>query len=238
MVGTLDPRAGALHSFRPQTGAQRLAHAPHAKLDPARIAAETGAIAIHVTALLLLLAPLHPQVTPAPEEEVTPIIYEAAKPKPVQPLPPEVPIARPRPVPVPTPTITPPRVEPQPPPVVDAQPWDTPAEPQLASADIGVQPSMTEPLSGAHLEYLAAPPPPYPAQALRAGLTGTVLLRVLVDVEGRPIDVRVERSSGHRVLDAAARRHVLAKWRFKPAMQEGRAMQAIGLVPIDFTLDR
>jgi protein TonB len=50
--------------------------------------------------------------------------------------------------------------------------------------------------------------------------------------------VQVERSSGHRVLDAAAKEQVLAKWRFKPAMQDGRAVQAIGLVPVEFNLNQ
>jgi protein TonB len=72
--------------------------------------------------------------------------------------------------------------------------------------------------------------------AIREGLTGTVMLRVLVDVDGKPLDVQIERSSGHRVLDAAARKQVLGKWRFKPAMENGRALQAIGLIPIDFHL--
>lgn len=57
-------------------------------------------------------------------------------------------------------------------------------------------------------------------------------------IDGRPLRADIERSSGHRALDAAARRQVLAKWRFKPAMQDGHAIQAIGLVPIDFTLAR
>jgi protein TonB len=65
---------------------------------------------------------------------------------------------------------------------------------------------------------------------------GTVLLEVLVDVDGRPLRVDVRRSSGHRQLDDAAREQVLARWRFRPAMRDGRAIQAIGLVPVNFML--
>jgi protein TonB len=61
---------------------------------------------------------------------------------------------------------------------------------------------------------------------------------VLVDVDGRPLEVTIQRSSGNRDLDAAARRQVLRKWTFRPAMKDGRAVQAIGIVPIDFNLDR
>ena len=93
------------------------------------------------------------------------------------------------------------------------------------------------PLTGAHLAYESNPAPPYPPESLRNQESGTVLLEVLVDVDGRPLDVKVSRSSGHRALDAAARRQVLTKWRFKPAMQNGRAVQATGLVPVDFSLN-
>jgi protein TonB len=89
---------------------------------------------------------------------------------------------------------------------------------------------------GMRLEYAFAPAPAYPRDALREGITGTVLLQVLVDVDGRPLQVEIQRSSGDRRLDVAARRQVLANWRFRPAMQDGRAIRAIGLVPIAFNL--
>jgi len=46
----------------------------------------------------------------------------------------------------------------------------------------------------------------------------------------------VQSSSGNRSLDEAARKHVLKRWMFRPAMQGGRAVQAIGLVPVAFSL--
>ncbi|GAB3375786.1 hypothetical protein GCM10027431_29830 [Lysobacter rhizosphaerae] len=209
------------------------------KLDFTRISAEAGAIAIHGAALLLLLAPMSMYVPPAAERdtiEIFPVIRE--KP-PVPPKPPEkVEITKPRLVPT-TPTVLPQKTELQQPPVVDAQEGDIAIDPrQLAKVDTGLGDAITEPLVGAHLEYETAPPPRYPIEAIRESLTGTVTLRVLVDVDGKPIDVQVESSSGHRVLDAAAKRQVLAKWRFKPAIQDGRAVQAIGLVPVAFNLNQ
>jgi protein TonB len=94
------------------------------------------------------------------------------------------------------------------------------------------------PLHGVSLEYLQAPAPAYPREALRDGVQGTVMLQVLVDVDGRPLDVQVQHSSGNRLLDNAARRQVLERWTFRPAMKDGRAVQAIGFVPIAFNLDR
>ncbi|HVQ33928.1 MAG TPA: energy transducer TonB, partial [Lysobacter sp.] len=49
----------------------------------------------------------------------------------------------------------------------------------------------------------APTPPPYPPEAMRRRIEGTVLLRVLVDVDGRPLDAWVETSSGNRALDEA-----------------------------------
>jgi protein TonB len=92
------------------------------------------------------------------------------------------------------------------------------------------------PLPGVRLEYLQAPAPAYPRDALRDGVQGTVMLQVLVDVDGRPLDVQIQHSSGNRLLDNAARRQVLERWMFRPAMKDGRAVQAIGLVPIAFNL--
>ena len=88
------------------------------------------------------------------------------------------------------------------------------------------------------LEYGKATPPPYPRVAISDGVEGVVLLRVLVGTDGKPIEVSVEKSSGHRVLDREAQRHVQRTWTFRPAMRDGQAVQAVGIVPIDFNLDR
>jgi protein TonB len=222
-----------------QTLALRTRRFPIGKLDFTRISAEAGAIAINGAALLLLLAPLSVHVPEqAPPEIVFDVVQQPRKLPPNPPKPPEEVPVRPRVVPA-TPSITPQKIEVELPPVVDSQAGDTFVQPTLvADASVGRSDAITEPLSGAHLEYEVAPPPSYPAQALREMLTGTVTLRVLVDVDGKPIDVQIERSSGHRVLDAAARKQVLAKWRFRPAMHDGHAVQAIGLVPVVFNLDR
>jgi protein TonB len=92
--------------------------------------------------------------------------------------------------------------------------------------------------SSATIAYETATRPAYPVQALRAGIQGTVLLKVLVDPNGKPVQVMIERGSGSRVLDDAARGHVLAAWRFHPAIRDGRAIEAWVIVPVRFNLDR
>jgi protein TonB len=111
-----------------------------------------------------------------------------------------------------------------------------PAPPATGGGDIA--PAGSGPAVGMRLAYARASAPPYPSAELRAGHQGTVTLRVLVDVDGRPLQVDVETGSGYRRLDEAARRHVLRNWTFQPAMRDGHAVQAIGLVPIEFTLER
>jgi protein TonB len=67
-------------------------------------------------------------------------------------------------------------------------------------------------------------------------MQGTVLLRVLVDETGKPIDVVVEHSSGYSVLDRSAREQVLSSWLFQPAIMDGRAVKAWARVPVDFVV--
>lgn len=91
---------------------------------------------------------------------------------------------------------------------------------------------------GASIAYDSAPPPPYPRQALRRGLEGTVELRVLVGVDGRPKDVQIAVSSGHRELDNVAARQVLERWSFVPAQRDGREVEGWARVPVQFKLQR
>ena len=234
MVHTLDLGSARLQAGAVRSGAVREALG---NLDFSRIAAESGAIAVHVAALMLLLAPM--SVPPAPVAEEVTTEYLIIKPKdpPVPPPPPViVPIRTTQRTTAPAPVVQPMHVEPTPVDVIDPSPMDLPPATQ-ASVEPGPATTIVAPLAGAHLEYEFAPPPRYTAEMMRAGLQGTVLLRVLVDVDGKPLDVAIERSSGHRELDVAARRQVLGKWRFKPAVQDGQTVQAIGLVPVDFRLN-
>jgi protein TonB len=85
--------------------------------------------------------------------------------------------------------------------------------------------------------YLNNPKPDYPAPARQRFLEGRVLLRVQVMADGRCGDVRVERSSGHEMLDEAALATV-KKWRFVPAKRGERAVESWVNVPIVFKLSR
>ncbi len=205
--------------------------------DAGRIAGTSAAIAIHVIAMMVLMAPMAaPPDTAKPETHTPPdpprtMRKEVLKPEPVPVIKKQVTIK-------PQTVVQPRKIEA---PVIDnpvivdngtefVEISSTPVE----VVDTGT--AIAQPLAGAHLEYANAPPPVYPRAALRDRLTGTVMLQVLVDTDGRPLEVTIAGSSGHRELDRAALAHVLKHWTFRPAIKEGQAVQAIGLVPIAFHL--
>ena len=219
-------------------------HAPRvAPLDPQRIAAISGAIAINGLLLALLVAPMSaPKIVETVRETVTTYVPMKVEqpPPPPKPEPVRVKIEQPHATPIPrqpTRTVEPPPLADQP-----AQPGDVIAPHVEEHTEIGDggdivgPPDTDEPLAGAHLEYASNPPPAYPRNALKDGDMGVVVLEVLVGIDGRPLEVTISRSSGHRELDLAAKRQVLAHWTFKPAVRNGRPVQAIGLVPVEFSL--
>lgn len=67
--------------------------------------------------------------------------------------------------------------------------------------------------------------PEYPSASRRLEEEGTVHLRFLVGADGKVIQSEIEKSSGYRRLDEAARAG-LAKCQFRPAMVDGKAEQA------------
>lgn len=84
--------------------------------------------------------------------------------------------------------------------------------------------------------YLNNPRPPYPEAAVRRGVTGVVMLRVLVGAHGRAESVELEQSSGSRLLDESALVTVRNAWRFVPARRDGVAVAATVIVPVRFEL--
>ena len=195
-----------------------------------RILAIAAVIAVHVMAFLLLLVPLAngPMDIAAPQEPRWILPRELPPP----PIPPVV-------VPVVPQQQHVQRTNPQP--VIQQQPiinsvivdegslpaTQENAVPNNLSDSIG--PIDTTPMQmGSQLQTITATAPRYPREEARAGVQGTVLLRILVGVDGRPLEVSIDRSSGNRSLDRTAREHVLKTWLFKPAMRDGHAVQAYG----------
>lgn len=214
-------------------------HQAIARIQPSRIFGIAGAITLNAAALMLLLVPVSAPMPVTPKEEVIDWVLPLKKETP-PPIPVEVPITKPQPVRNTTPVpINPPTQQPvldQEVIVPDGSEYVPPnnIEP---TPDIGpTQPTNPGPLPSTRLEYASAPAPIYPREAMLDGIEGTVLLKVLVDVDGKPLWVEIERSSGNRRLDDAARRQVLRKWMFRPAIRDGQAIQVFGMVPVSFSL--
>ncbi|WP_205394311.1 energy transducer TonB [Xanthomonas hydrangeae] len=212
-------------------------------IDSSRVLAMSTAVALHLLAGGLLLIPLSyraiPQQPTPKERWVMPMTV------PTPPAPPAVfPIEvkfKPQATQTP-PTTVPVQVQVQTPvvnqaPLVDSAALALPAVSDAVTESAPAIAAPSGPVEAGQLQYLSSPAPGYPVAALRAGQQGTVLLRVLVGTDGRPTEVSVQTSSGHRALDLAARSQVLRSWRFQPAMQNGQAVQAYGLVPVSFSLN-
>lgn len=80
-------------------------------------------------------------------------------------------------------------------------------------------------------------PPRYPHSALKQELEGQVLLAVHVEADGSVGALRVERSSGHPVLDDAAQ-DAAARWQFNPGRtHDGAPVAGLVTIPVDFFLN-
>ncbi|MEG2805792.1 TonB family protein [Stenotrophomonas sp.] len=207
------------------------------QLDVSRVLGWSTALALHILALMLLLIPAAYVAAPAKSERIT-ARWVVDPPKPPDPPPMIEPL--PKTPPVVTRQVTPPQSLPPP----TAADTDTFAVQPLQAAEATTPtlavPVPTPPPSGAgegvQLQYRNAPPPAYPIAALRNHEQGTVLLRVRVETDGSASSVVIERSSGSRALDTAARQQVLRHWRFVPAKVDGQLVPADGLVPVSFSL--
>jgi TonB family protein len=84
--------------------------------------------------------------------------------------------------------------------------------------------------------YKQNPSPAYPLRARRMGYEGLVMLKVLVDENGRVDDLEVLDSSGYAILDKAAIASV-KKWMFEPGTEGGKKKKMWVKIPIRFELE-
>ena len=60
-------------------------------------------------------------------------------------------------------------------------------------------------------------------------------MNVQLDAKGHPDQVRIEKSSGSRDLDRAAREAVM-QWKFSPKIENGTPVASELLIPVEFKL--
>lgn len=159
----------------------------------------------------------------------------------------------PSPPPEPTPTKTPPPQTPLPtfvPPAVTAavsappnaiaavSPAPAPAEttPSAAPAASPAPVARAPVRTAAGVNMAQCQKPEYPSASRRMEEEGTVTLRFLVDTDGTVIQAEIEKSSGYKRLDEAARAG-LSKCQFKPAMADGKAEQAWASIKYTWRLE-
>ncbi|MGH7466671.1 MAG: energy transducer TonB [Longimicrobiales bacterium] len=78
----------------------------------------------------------------------------------------------------------------------------------------------------------------YPSMLMQAGIGGTAVIWLRLDVDGRVMDTQVKQSSGHRALDQAAQ-EVGKRARFSPAYNRDQKVRVWVELPVVFsTRDR
>ena len=207
-----------------QTWAAPAARTPASSLR-GRIGRGAVVLGAHVALIYAVAASLGIVRSPVPVEPMQAALItetERVQEKPLQPPKPELDTPNVTEVALPDPVFEVP--------VEEAPPVDVPAENAItASAEPASPPSVD-------LAVRQSPQPAYPPQSRRLNEEGVVALAVLVDEQGRPMEVRVSKSSGFPRLDQAAIEG-LRKWRFQAAMQQGVASRAWTTVRVRFRLD-
>lgn len=187
--------------------------------------------------------PAKPEIQPKRPEPVVRVPSPVESPAPVTaPTPTPIPAPAPAPTPAPAPSLAPA-------PVISSPPAAAlPAAPAISAAPKAVPSPAVAPPSAA--PAAAAPParitgsirpgtcptPVYPAVSKRLEEEGTVVLRFLVAADGKVVQAEIEKSSGFRRLDEAARL-ALSVCTFEPATVNGKPQQAWAVIPYTWRLD-
>lgn len=78
--------------------------------------------------------------------------------------------------------------------------------------------------------------PPYPADKQRLEQEAVLKLRLTIDERGRVVAVDPVGNADRSFLDAA-RKHLIAKWRYRPATEDGRAIPSSTVITLRFELE-
>ncbi len=186
----------------------------------------------------LLLEDQRPEVRSEPRTEPRP---EPAKPVPPPLLKPETPPIK-TPPQSPAPTVVEPAVVAQananaiaaasPPPA----PANTSAPASPAATAVAAPKPAAPARTTANVNMAQCEKPEYPSASRRMEEEGTVALRFLVGVDGKIVQSEIEKSSGYKRLDEAARTG-LSKCQFKPATVDGKPEQAWTTIRYVWRLD-
>lgn len=203
------------------------------QIDPPRIVVgeappmEVRMVAAEIPPEPQINVPL-PEDTPPPEPELESMIQPPSPDLP----PPAFPVQAPPPPP-PKPKT---QVAKPPPPRPHPQQAVAPrAQPSPAVPGPPAPPSAPKTVGASQVSFLVRPNPVYPARSRRNNEQGVAMVRVLIDITGRPSQVSLQTSSGHQALDESALSAVRAA-QFRPYSEGGMPQPVWVLVPIKFVL--
>ena len=187
-----------------------------------------------------LMVALLADVRPALPEPVLPTPARA-KPLPALPVlpPPEITVASANPAPPPLPVVLTPVPPPMPAPAaapVAAVVVPTPALRLVAPPPPVMAPAEPRPVGAGAIRYRLPPAIEVPMASRRLGESGTVLLRVVVDVNGLPRQISLHRSSGFARLDDQALA-AMRSARFQPLVEGGSAFEWLVIAPLQYDID-
>lgn len=210
----------------------------------------TAAVVIHaglLAAVLLAPAAVQEMREARPFEAVNVLPLDPPPPppevrsEPDTPAPPAPPLLNPIPlVDVPQPPVDGPRTSPEPQPVPMPVPGITLGGTGTVIAP-RVQPTPTPTPAPVLREAVRDPryarnfQPDYPSNLLRQEVEGSATVRVLISPDGRVSRAEVVRASAPE-FGEATRRQALAKWRFKPATEDGTPVPSWQTLMVRFTI--
>lgn len=199
----------------------------HLKIEEKTAASRASSLAIvaaiHVAAIMGLVAALNQGAILKQLEEIKATV-EAEKAPPKAPPPPPPDLVKPPPPVAIVPDFT---VATAPPPAtVTTSPKPPPAAPPAPR----VSDTVLRPI--ARTRTL----PPYPPISVRLNESGTTLMEVHITKEGNVDDCKVVTSSSSERLDTAACDHVKRVWRWQPPTSQGNAIEATTRVSVKWDL--
>lgn len=79
------------------------------------------------------------------------------------------------------------------------------------------------------------PPPVYPSQLKRDGVSGMVVVNIIIEADGSVAEVEVRKSTNAEFEGPAV--DAVKNWRFKPAQKDGNAIRSKVALPLKFSAD-
>lgn len=204
------------------------------ELNPARILAISTTLAVHIVAFGFLMVPLSlPERIAVDRDVIELTIVEPEKPEPV-PLPilPKAPVSPPK-ISLAEPSIVPVQIietsdtNPEQAVPMDSPVSDTPAFDNEPVGDV----SGGEVDASTRAQY----PIDYPAAAIRAGISGTVIVLATYNADGEVTATKIHQSSRNGNLDRAALAGV-KKWKINPRQIDGQPQGGQAFVEVQFNL--